>query len=154
MLLSENFHTSINIFCWPWNSVSLSITLPSFRMVGQLVTKIWEILDIKRLEYAPLGHEIWAETGRNGHFCPSQQVVRVTIWLIFRATGVPIQVVLYLISPIFLLPKWPSIPKLGKVMDKDTLFHGKQKMLIDVWKFPDNSMVQVLSPSPTEDSAF
>ena len=37
-------------------------------------------------------------------------------------------------------------------MDKDTLFHGQQKMLIDAWKFSDNNMVQCLSPSPTEDS--
>ena len=35
------------------------------------------------------------------------------------------------ISHIF-VTNWPSIPKLGKVMDKDTLFHGQQKMLIDV----------------------
>ena len=115
MLLSENFHTSINIFCWPWNSVSLSITLPSFGMLGQLVTKIWEILNIKRLEYARLGRVIWAkwpplppaERGRNDRF--------VQFWLIFRATGVPIQVVLYLISPIFLLPIDLAFQNLAKL---------------------------------------
>ena len=56
-------------------------------------------------------------------------------------------------SHIFVI-NWPSISKLGEVIEKDTFFPGKQETFIYVWKSSDNNMVQVLSPGPTENSGF